>query len=441
MSIPKRKLKFATFLSGFTGIAGWRHEDAHADGSVNFDAFRHVAQTAERGLFDFAFVADSAYITKDSIPYFLSRFEPATILSAISVVTKNIGLVGTFSTSFSEPFTTARQLASLDKLSGGRAGWNAVTSALEGLGRNHGHERIHPHALRYEMANEYLDVALGLWDSWEDDAFVRDKKSGVYADLTKMHTLNHKGKFYSVEGPLNMERSPQGRPVLFQAGGSEEGRDLAARLAEGIYSRHSDLPRATEFSNDIRRRAVAYGRQAHDILIFPTISPIVAATAKQAQEKYEELIQYVDIDLAIQYMSRFFSFFDFKQFPLDEPLPDLGDIGKDSFKSTAELYLRMAKEENLTLRQLAQRVATPRGDYVGTPVEIADKLQAFYETGVVDGFIIGAGLDDFVDQVVPILQERGIYRTQYESDTLRGNLELPYPANRYAAKQRPEQLP
>ncbi|MGI4813803.1 MAG: LLM class flavin-dependent oxidoreductase [Janthinobacterium lividum] len=433
MAKPPRKIKFGTFLSGFSGTAGWRHDDAHANGSVNFEAYAQVAKTAERGLLDFAFVADSAYITKDSIPYFLSRFEPTTILSAISVVTKHIGLVGTFSTSFSEPFTTARQLASLDKLSGGRAGWNAVTSALEGLGRNHSHERIHPHALRYEMANEYLDIALGLWDSWEDDAFVRDKKSGFYADLSKMHTLNHKGKFYSVQGPLNMERSEQGRPVLFQAGGSPEGRDLAARLADGIYSRHGDIPHATEFSNDLKRRAIAYGRRPEDILIFPTITPIVGDTREEAEEKYRQQIQYVDIDLALQVLSRFFSFFNFKQFPLDEPLPELGDIGKDSFKSTAELYLRMAKEENLTLRQLALRVATPRGDYVGTPVEVADKIQSMYELGIIDGFIIGGGLTDFVDHVVPILQNRGIYRREYESDTLRGNLGLAYPVNRYVA--------
>lgn len=431
MTNRKRKLKLATFLSGFSGIAGWRHADAYADGSVNFEAFRKVAQTAERGLFDFAFVADSAYITEDSIPYFLSRFEPATILSAVSVVTRNLGLVGTFTTSFSEPFTTARQLASLDKLSGGRAGWNAVTSALEGLGRNHSHERIHPHELRYEIANEYIDIALGLWDSWEDDAFIRDKDSGVYADLNKMHRLNHKGKFFQVEGPLNLERSPQGRPVVFQAGGSEPGRDLAARLADAIYSRNSDIPRATEFSEDIRRRAVAYGRKPTDILIFPTITPIVGRTLEEAEAKYQERIQYVDIDLAIQYMSRFFSFYDFTQHPLDEPLPELGDIGKDSFKSTAELYLRWAKEDNLTLRQLALRVATPRGDYIGTPADVADKIQAIYETGIVDGFIIGDGLEDFVDHVVPILQERGIYRTEYESTTLRGNLELDYPVNRY----------
>jgi FMN-dependent oxidoreductase (nitrilotriacetate monooxygenase family) len=436
MTTKKRQIKFGTFLSGFSGLAGWRQEGKPSNASVDFESYKLVAQAAEEGLYDFAFVADSAYITKDSIPYFLSRFEPATILSAIAAVTKNLGVVGTFSTSYSEPFTTARQLASLDKLSGGRAGWNAVTSALEGLGRNHGQEKIMEHSLRYRVASEYIDVVKGLWDSWEDDAFVRNKETGQYVDFDKMHTLNHKGEFFSVQGPLNMERSEQGRPIVFQAGGSEEGRDLAARVADGIYSRHSDLKRATEFSDDIKRRAVAYGRSPHDILIFPTITPILGETQEEADHKYEKSIQYVDIDMAIQYLSRFFSFFDFKQFPLDEPLPELGDIGKDSFKSTAELYLRMAKEENLTLRQLAQRVATPKGDYVGTPTVVADRIQALFETGVVDGFILSPysqpeGLREFNKYVVPILQERGLYRTEYESSTLRGNLGLSYPANRY----------
>ncbi|MFL9927246.1 LLM class flavin-dependent oxidoreductase [Herbaspirillum lusitanum] len=434
MTQLKRKIRFGTFGSGFpNGAGGWKAAEALADGAVNFEAYRQVAQTAERGLFDFAFIADSAYITKDSIPYFLSRFEPATVLSALAVVTRNIGLVGTFTTSFSEPFTTARQLASLDKISHGRAGWNAVTSALEGLGRNHSHERLHEHAVRYRIANEYLEVVKGLWDSWEDDAFVRNKDSGQYVDFDKMHTLNHKGEFFSVQGPLNLERSEQGRPVIFQAGGSEEGIDLAARTADGVYSRHSDLARATVYSNVLRSKAVSYGRAATDILIFPTITPIVADTKEEAEYKYQQLIESVSIDEALKVLSRFFSFFDFKQFPLDEPLPELGDIGKDSFKSTAELYLKMAKEENLTLRQLALRVATPKGDYVGTPVEVADKVQSIFETGIVDGFIIGGGLRDFVDRVIPILQERGIYRAEYESDTLRGNLGLAYPTNRYTS--------
>ncbi|TNJ62358.1 LLM class flavin-dependent oxidoreductase [Paenibacillus hemerocallicola] len=438
----KKQLKLATFLSGFgSNIAGWRHPGTPSDAAVNLDLYIEVAKIAEAGKFDFLFNADSAYITKDSTPYFLSRFEPATVLSAIAAVTKNLGLVGTFSTSYSEPFTTARQLASLDKLSGGRAGWNAVTSALEGVARNFSHDTLMEHGLRYRVASEYIEIVKGLWDSWEDDAFVRDKESGQYVDLDKMHTLDHKGEFFSVQGPLNIERSPQGRPIVFQAGGSEEGRDLAAREADGIYSRYTDYEPARAFSEDIKRRAVAYGRSPGDILIFPAITPIVGETKEEADYKYEQTSKYVDIDLAIQYMSRFFSFFNFKQFPLDEPLPELGDIGKNSFKSTAELYLKMAKDENLTLRQLALRVISPKGNYIGTPVQVADNIQSLFETGVVDGFVLSPhvnpeGLRDFVEQVVPILQDRGVFRADYESSTLRGNLGLTYPENRYTKARR-----
>jgi FMN-dependent oxidoreductase (nitrilotriacetate monooxygenase family) len=435
----KRKLHLAAFLSGAgSNVGAWKHPDTPADAPVNLSLFKELAQTAEAGKFDFVFIADSAYITKESTPYFLSRFEPMTVLSALAVTTKHIGLVGTFTTSYSQPFTTARQLASLDKLSKGRAGWNAVTSALEGLGRNHSQEKLMEHSLRYRVASEYLDVVKGLWDSWEDDAFVRNKETGQYVDFDKMHTLDHKGEFFSVQGPLNMERSEQGRPIVFQAGGSDEGKNLAAKEADAIFSRHSDPVKVEAFAKDIRSRAIAQGRRPEDILIFPSITPILGATEEEAKARYEQTSAYVDVDLAIQYLSRYFSFFNFKDYPLDEPLPELGDIGKDSFKSTAELYLKMAKDENLTLRQLALRVSTPKGDFVGTAVQVADKLQSLFETGHVDGFIISGhvqpeGLRDFVEQVVPILQERGIYRTEYESDTLRGNLGLTYPVNRYTA--------
>lgn len=444
MGKPGRQIKIGAFLSAFAGPNGWKRPDTPADAAVNFEVYRQLALTAEEGLYDFVFNADSAYITKDSIPYFLSRFEPATILSALAAVTKNIGLVGTFTTSFSEPFTTARQLASLDKLSGGRAGWNAVTSALEGLGRNHSHERIHEHAKRYKIANEYLEVCFGLWDSWEDDAFVRNKETGQYVDYDKMHELNHKGEFFQVQGPLNVERSPQGRPIVFQAGGSPEGRDMAARFADAIYSRHGDVEKATEVHLDLKRRAEAYGRKREDILVFPAITPIVGQTQEEAEHKYQESLKYIDIDSAVQVLSRFFSFYPFKNLPLDEPLPldDLKDVGKDSFKSTAELYLGWARNENLTLRQLALRVASPKGDYVGTPAQVADRMQSLWESGVVDGFALSGvqvpeGLREFNKYVVPILQERGIYRKEYASTTLRGNLGLDYPVNRYAATRSP----
>ncbi|MBJ6361598.1 LLM class flavin-dependent oxidoreductase [Paenibacillus sp. GCM10012307] len=433
----KRQLHLGAFFTGAgSNVAAWRHKDTPSDGAVNLRHNIELARIAEDAKFDFAFIADSAYITKSSTPYFLSRFEPLTILSALAAVTDKLGLVGTFTTSFSEPFTTSRQLASLDKLSAGRAGWNAVTSALEDVAKNHSQDKLFSHAERYKIASEYIQIAKGLWDSWEDDAFVRNKESGQYVDLDKLHTLDFKGEYFSVKGPLNMEPSPQGRPILFQAGASEEGRDLAAREADAIFSNSSDPDEARAFYKDVKARAAAYGRNPDELLIFPAITPIIGATPEEAQQKYEQTAAYVDIQLAVKYLSRFFSFFDFSQFPLDEPLPDLGDIGKDSFKSTAEYYKRIAKEENLTLRELALRVATPRGDFVGTAEQIADRIQHLYEIEAVDGFIIYGyvqpeGLRDFAEQVVPILQQRGLFRKEYEGSTLREHLGLSYPVNRH----------
>jgi FMN-dependent oxidoreductase (nitrilotriacetate monooxygenase family) len=438
----KRQLRLAAFLSGIgANVQAWRHPDTASNSPVSIEAFIEAARLAEKGKFDFGFIADSTFITRDSTPYFLSRLEPITALSAVAATTTHLGLVGTMTTSFSEPFTTARQLASLDKLSGGRAAWNAVTGALEGHARNHGGEKLYEHSLRYRIADEYIQVVKGLWDSWEDDAFVRNKQTGQYVDLDKMHTLNHKGEFFGVQGPLNMERSPQGRPIVFQAGASEEGRDLAAREADAIFSGSvEDVPAAKAYYQDIKRRAAAYGRAADEILIFPSITVVVGDTEQEARRKYDEVSQLLDVNVAIKYLSRYFSFFDFSQFPLDEPLPDLGDIGKDSFKSTAEHYKRKARENNWSLRQLALYASNPSDQFVGTPVQIADRLQQLFEDEVVDGFILHAylqpkGLEDFVDKVVPLLQQRGLFRTEYEAATLRGNLGLPYPVNRYVQQQ------
>ncbi len=436
MSTPKRQGKLRLGI-GLQQGGNWRDPDARADASVSIEAYTESALIGESGLFDFGFIADSAYITKDSTDHFLSRLEPLSALSAISARTTHIGLLGTFTTSYSEPFTTARQLASLDKISGGRAGWNAVTSALEGVARNHGGEKLHEHALRYQIAREYIEVVKGLWDSWEDDAFPRNKETGEYVNRDKMHTLNHKGEFFSVQGPLNMERSPQRHPVIFQAGASEAGRDLAARYAEGVFTdfaNSGDLEQAKAHYADLKNRAQSYGRSRDAILLFPSISPIIADTQEEANNQYEQLYKSIDIHHAVKYLSRYFSFFDFSQFPLDEPLPDLGDIGNNSFRSTAEYYKKIAREQNLTLRQLALRASGPRGDFVGTPEQIADKMQLFFEEYAVDGFIVGGGhkrMREFIAKVIPILQQRSLFRTEYESTTLRGNLGLPFPENRY----------
>lgn len=432
-----RKIKLGVGLQG--GGGHWR-DPSVPDGAVSdIQSYINYARIGERGKFDLGFIADSAYISRDSTWPFLSRLEPLTALSAISALTTHLGVVGTATTSFSEPFTTARQFASLDKISGGRAGWNAVTSALEGLGKNHGHEKLYDHELRYRIAEEYLQVVEGLWDSWEDDAFVRDRQTGRYVDFNKMHTLNHKGEFFSVQGPLNMERSPQGRPVRFQAGASDAGIQLAARHADAIFSdnlsRSYSLEDAAGYYRKVKDRTRAAGRDGREILIFPAINPIVGDSQEEADFIYQESIKYTDVEHAVKYLSRYFSFFDFSQFPLDEPLPDLGDIGNNSFKSTAEFYKNLAKREKLTLRQLAFRAANPRGGFVGTAQFVADKLQEVFEYPAADGFMImSAGqqnLNRFVDEVVPLLQERGLFRRDYEGSTLRENLGLELPRNRH----------
>jgi len=440
MSGRDGKLRLGIGLQG--GGGHWRDPAISTGAAAEFASYLEYARIGEAGKFDFGFIADSAYITRDSTWHFLSRLEPMAALSALSSVTSHLGLVGTFSTSYSYPFTTARQLASLDKISDGRAGWNAVTSALEGVAKNYNGDKLHDHALRYRIADEYIDVVKGLWDSFEDDAFVRDRDNDVYLDWEKMHTLDHEGEFFQVQGPLNMERSAQGRPVMFQAGGSPQGRALAAKHADAIFSSFAEVENidsSKEYYADLKARAVSNGRSPNDLLIFPSIGPIVGETQAEADAKYEQQASYINADHAVKYLSRYFSFFDFGQFPLDEPLPELGDIGANSFKSTAEYYLRIAREENLTLRQLAYRAAMPKGGFVGTPTFVADKMQRAFEEKAVDGFIIfgtHAHLRDFNKHVLPILQDRGLFRTEYESDTLRGNLGLDYPENRYAAARR-----
>ncbi|PAD31022.1 LLM class flavin-dependent oxidoreductase [Paenibacillus sp. 7523-1] len=438
--MTKRQLKLGANLNGVgNSISFWRHPDIPINASVNLDFYKKQARKAEEGKFDLLFIADGLYINEKSNPHFLNRFEPLTLLSVLAGATSNIGLVATLSTSYSESFTVARQFASLDQISGGRSGWNVVTSPLEGSALNFGKGEHPNHALRYEIAEEHLNVVKGLWDSWEDDAFVGDKENGVFFDPSKLHTLNHKGNHFSVQGPLNVARSKQGYPVIFQAGSSESGKDLAARSADAVYTGHETFEEAREFYRDVKARAVAYGRQAEDILIFPGIGPIVGRTAEEAEQKYQEIAGLVSIDHALNYLGRYFDHYDFSQYPLDEPFPEIGDVGSNSFRSTTDKIKQQAREEGLTLRQVALRASTPRTSFIGTPDQIADQIQEWFEGEAADGFnirtVVPNGLADFVDLVVPVLQERGLFRTEYEHETLRENLGLKIPRNRYTLER------
>lgn len=427
----KRLLKFGAMINGVGGsISGWRHPKLTGRESTSIEYYTQQAQKAEEGKFDLVFIADGLYITKESIPHFLNRFEPVTILSAIAAVTKNIGLVGTISTSYSEPFNVARQLASLDLISKGRAGWNVVTSPLEKSALNFNKEvSEHPdHPTRYKIADEYLQVAKGLWRSWEDDAFIIDKENDRFFDESKLHPLNHKGEYFKVAGPLNVGRSPQGEPIIFQAGSSEAGKELAAKHADAVFTHGESLEQTKAFYADLKGRLGKYNRKEEDLLILPGISPIIGDTEEEAEAKYEEQVNLISIERALQYLGRFFEHHDFSQYDLDAPFPDIGELGENSFKSTTDLIKKDARENNLTLRQVALKVATPRTQFIGTPEKIANLIEEWFEAKAADGFIFAPAypyaLDEFVEKVVPLLQKKGIYREDYEGSTLRDNLGL-----------------
>ena len=431
-----RQLRLGTILHGASGnMSAWRHPAAKADASINFAFVQDTALKAAEGKLDFLFVADGLYINEKSIPHFLNRFEPITVLSALASVTRHLGLVGTLSTSYSEPFTVARQFASLDHLSNGRAGWNVVTSPLEGSAKNFSRQQHPEHALRYRIADEYLDVVKGLWDSWEEDAFIRDKATGQFFDPQKLHTLNHRGDFFQVAGPLNIGRTPQGRPIIFQAGASDDGKKLAARHADAIFTHHETLDEAKHFYRDVKAQLIKNGRREDELHIFQGVSVIVGDNAQDVEQQYQTTAALVSIQDALNYLGRYFEHHDFSQYPLDEPFPDIGTLGQNSFRSTTDEIKRHARERHLTLRQVALEAASPRPRFSGTPEQVADGLQQWFDERAADGFIIQGGTPDtfprFVDTVVPILQARGLFRKAYPGTTLRESLGLQQPANQF----------
>ena len=433
----QRKLRLGAFFSGTgSNMASWRHPQAVPDGPINLQYYRDLTRKAEDAKLDFVFFGDGLYISEKSHPIFLNRFEPLTLLAALAMDTTHIGVAATLSTTYSEPFTVARQFMSIDHISGGRAGWNIVTSPLEGSASNYSKPEHPAHDLRYEMAHEFLEVTKGLWDSWEDDAFIFDKEANVFFDPEKMHRINHTGRFYSVQGPLNISRSRQGRPVLIQAGSSEAGRSFAARHADVIFTGQPSLEAAREFYNDVKGRAAEFGRRPEELLVLPGCAPIVGSTAEEADRKYQEIADLVDIGQALNYLGRYFDDLDFSQFPLDEPFPDLGDYGRNGWESATDRLKKTALDENLTLRQVALRATTSRHKFIGSASQVADTMQEWFEEGGADGFMVNnsvlpVGFNDFLEMVVPILKERGIFRTEYEADTLHGNLGLPIPASRH----------
>ena len=420
-------------------VAAWRHPGAYAESGTNFAQAMDVAKTAERGLFDLFFLADSAAVSIFGSPAShgrmgkLVKFEPITLLSALAAVTSHIGLVATTSSTYNEPYTLARQFASLDQISRGRAGWNLVTSNNEAEAFNHGRDRHAAHADRYDRAAEFADVVTGLWDSWDDDAFVRDRESGVYYHPEKMHVLHHRGKHFAVRGPLNVARSPQGRPVLVQAGASDTGRDLAARTAEVVFTAQTTFEQARAFYADVVERLPRYGRTRNDIKILPGIYPVVGRTEAEAREKFDYLQSLIHPSVGIAVLEHTIGVGGLDKFPLHGPVPDMGDTNGPL--SRQRLLLEAARRDNLTLWELCLLNAGPRGHLlsIGTPSQIADTMEHWFRDGACDGFNVmpawlPGSLTDFVDLVIPELQRRGLFRAKYEATTLRGNLGLAKPA-------------
>ncbi|MBW4699295.1 MAG: LLM class flavin-dependent oxidoreductase [Aphanocapsa lilacina HA4352-LM1] len=426
-------------------VAAWRHPDARADGSLDFSHYRHLARTAERGNFDMIFLADGVAVwDRGEGSEALSRsgnvvgFEPLTLLSALSAVTEHIGLAATASTTYNEPYHLARKFASLDHLSGGRAGWNLVTSASEAEAKNFNRDRHMEHALRYERAREFVEVVSGLWDSWEDDAFLYDKHSGISFDPGKLHVAGHKGEHFSVRGPLNVARPPQGYPVIIQAGSSEAGQQLAAQTAEVIFTAQQTLAEAQAFYASVKGKLARYGRTPEHLKIMPGVFAVIGKSEQEAKAKYEQLQELIHPQIGLSLLSALVGGVDLSGYPLDGLLPDLPDTNNG--KSRLKLVTDLARRENLTIRQLYESIAGARGHrtILGTPAQIADQLEEWFLEDAADGFNImpphlPGGLEEFVDLVIPELQRRGLFRTEYEGRTLRENLGLPRPANRFAA--------
>ena len=438
------KMRLAAYFNP-TGhhVASWRHPRAQADANVNFDHYVDIARSAERAKFDMIFLADGlatrdVHIDAQSRSVqFIAHFEPLTLLSGLAAVTKQIGLVGTASTTYNEPFHIARKFASLDWISHGRAGWNLVTSVQPAEAPNFGRPGVDKHETRYARAHESARVVTGLWDSWDDDAFVRDVEGGLYFEPERKHVLDHHGQFYNVRGPLNVPRPPQGWPVIVQAGASDEGRELAAEYAEAIFSPHLTIGLSKAYYDDVKGRMAKYGRKPEHLKILPGLSVIVAATDDAARADFEYLQSLIHPMVGREILSTMLGGLDLSPYSMDEMLPDplpMTNASRGHFES----IVAMARREKLTIGELGARVAGARGKNTihGGPKKVADYMEEWFKAGACDGFCvmppyIPGSHDDFCNMVIPELQRRGLFRTEYEGNTLRENLGLPRPVSRY----------
>ncbi|SCE80327.1 FMN-dependent oxidoreductase, nitrilotriacetate monooxygenase family [Micromonospora haikouensis] len=437
-----RQIKLALRAYGVGGPGQhslWKDPRVPKNSSIDVNWYIAQAQAAEHAKFDALFVVDSQFIDATYPPHYLNRLEPLTLLSAVAVHTSRIGLVGTLSSTYNAPFNVARRFASLDLISGGRAGWNVVTSLDAGTSRNYGLAEHLDYATRYGRALEHVQVVRGLWDSYEDDAFPADVERDVFLDPSRLHALDHTGEHFTVAGPLNISRSAQGQPVIFQAGVSEEGRNLAAHVAEGIYAPGGTLADSQAYYADIKRRAAALGRDPDHVLIFLGAQPVIAGTDAEAHRLSREIFDADnDFDRKLAAFGRSFGAYDFSQHDLDAPFPDVVALAERGGRTRGTEIARRARENGLTLREtvLAFTAYQP-SPFTGDPRTAADAIESWFAARAFDGLNLGFRTPDdlhrFVADVVPLLQARGLFRTEYAADTLRGNLGLPVPVNRWTA--------
>jgi FMN-dependent oxidoreductase (nitrilotriacetate monooxygenase family) len=445
MPQPSRQLALNLFIyPGGHHEAAWRYKGSEPKRVLDISYYQELARRAEAAKFDAIFFADGPSLPENVRYSSRVRFEPLTWLSAIAAATEKIGLIGTASTTYTEPYNLARLYASLDHLSNGRAGWNIVTTSDAGAAQNFGLPEHPPHGERYEKAREFLDVVTKLWDSWEDDAFVADPESGVFADSDKVHRIDHVGRHYRVRGPLNVARSPQGRPVYVQAGSSEDGRSFAAQHAEAIFTAHQTLASAQAFYADIKARAVSLGRRPEHIRVLPGISPYLGSTQGEADRLEEEINDLIQPPASLDQLKRMIGI-DLSGFDLDGPFPRrlIDTNGPKGVASRFHLIIDIVDREQPTIRQLIKRLAGARGHYVlvGTPERVANEIQTWFEQGAADGFNVmppwlTGGFDDFVSEVVPILRKRGLFREEYTGSTLREHYGLPRPESGFTLAQR-----
>ena len=435
MGAARREMHFGVFVLG-TGnhSAGWRYDGA-ATSNNDLAVIQEIARQAERGKFDLVFVSDGLAMDPGDHPSFMCRFEPTSLISALSMSTTHVGLGATVSTTFGEPYHVARTFASIDQISRGRAAWNVVTTSGGKAALNFSREEHMEHDLRYERAEEFVDVVKGLWDCWQDDAIVADKATGTYLDPAKVRPLNHKGRFFQVKGPMSMARSPQGHPVIIQAGGSESGLELAARTADVVFSVVQELDGAKAAYGNLKSRLAKYGRTPDRIAVLPGVMPIIGSTEAEARDKLSLLQSWLTPTNALTLVTSRIGY-DVTGFPLDAPVP-APPSGGNSQTFSRVLY-DYARRENMTLRDLYNLTAAARGHWVlcGTPKRIADTLEEWFVEDAADGFNVlppyfPGALADFVDLVVPELQARGLFRREYTGTTLRDHFGLPrVPARR-----------